>query len=287
MKPASIWRNIKSFLYFSPLLIFLIFLVLWPIIQIWYFSISEYGLMNTILLINPGSYVFDSLIFTIQVAGVTTILSVVIGYLIALFLIVRKRYIQVVVNLIRIPLFVPFIVIGFIWRAVMIPKGYGTMILNTIIQLFGYEGNVKLLGTGWAINIAHIWLYIPIAFVISYAALLSVDPDLVDAARNLGASMRHVLAKIYLPLTWRALVTSASIIFLASFVGVSIPLIIGSRITYFPVLIFYTITQKFDLAEAAALSSIFIIVSIFLGFLTYILSVRFGIGGRSYEGREA
>jgi len=274
----SMDERLKNFLYFSPLLIFFAVVLFWPLFNVFYTSSKEFGLVNALAMFKPDKYAWKSLIFTIRVAFVSTLLSAFFGYSIALILVMRKSYENVIIQVLRVPLFVPYIVIGFIWRALLAPKGYVTMILNILLTKLGFEP-INFMGKGISINIAHIWLYIPMIFIISYAALVKINPEIIEAARSLGASGWVIIKKIYLPLTWRALITGTSIVFLAAFVGVSIPLILGSEPTYFPVYIYYILNQEFDIAKASAISMVFVAISMFLGYIYFTLSIRLRRGG--------
>jgi len=265
--------KLKSFLYLSPLLIFFFVVLLYPMFNVFYVSISDFGLLNTLSLFKPGSYALKSLIFTFKTAFISTLLATVIGYSIALFLVMTKAYTNTIIQLLRIPLFVPYIVIGFMWRDLLQPQGYISVILNSILNALGLE-NYNFIGKGIAINLAHLYLYLPMIFIISYADLSKIKPEIVEAARSLGAGKWTIITKIYLPLTWKSLITASSVVFLAAFVGVSIPLILSSNPTYFPVYIYYIINNEFDPVKASAVSFIFVLISITLGYLYFYLSIK-------------
>ena len=159
--------RIREYLYLSPLLLFLGVMIIYPMSQVVHTTFTEFGLSELIETFSPGQYPLRSLMFTFRVAAVTTLLSTIIGYSIALVLRMRGVYVGSITELLRLPLFVPYIAIGFIWRALLGARGHATMIINAALTPLGFEP-LTFVGQGIGINIAHLWLYIPIVFIMMY-----------------------------------------------------------------------------------------------------------------------
>lgn len=267
----------RAFLYLTPLILFLGLMLIYPLIQIAYTTFSEFRILELLEIFNPNQYSFQSLTFTIWVTAASTVLSTIIGYSIALVLRIRRAYVDIITQILRLPLFVPYIVIGFIGRALLGPRGHVTMIINSILTPLGFEP-VTFLGRGIGIVLANIWLCIPIVFMMMYAVLLEIDEEIIEAAKSLGAKSWAIIYKVYLPLSWHGLSTASSIVFLASLVGVSIPLIMGSSPTYFPVHIFFVLVERFDRLLAKALSLLFALIAIIVAFAYFKLALK-GVRG--------
>jgi len=265
----------KVYIFFLlPLFAFILFTIIIPLLLIFYNTFTYYGIEKLGELFSIQSYALKSLLFTIFVATLSTLFSVIIGYGIALYMILKRKYIKIVMQLLRIPLFIPYITIGYIWRAFLNPRGHGTMIASMIASCFNLPAVKSLVGTGWAINIAHTWLYIPVVFSITYAVLLKINPEIIDAARSLGAKGLTLVTRIYIPLTWRAVLAAFVLVFMGSLRGVSIPLILGSNPDYFPVYIYRVLTDYYDKPLANALSFVFFIISATLAFIYFKLALR-------------
>jgi ABC-type Fe3+ transport system permease subunit len=271
--------KMQAYLYLSPLILVLGLMIIYPLIQIAHTTFTEFDLLELLEIFNPSLYSFRSLIFTLWVATATTLLSTIIGYSVALVLRTRRAYVGSITQLLRLPLFVPYIVIGFIGRALLGPRGHVTMIINGILTPLGFEP-VVFLGREIGIILAHMWICIPIIFIMMYAVLLEIDEEIIEAAKSLGAKGWTLIHKIYLPLSWHGLSTASSIVFLASLVGISIPLIMGSSPTYFPVHIFFVLVERFDRLLANAISLLFALIAITVAFVYFKLAMK-GVRGNA------
>jgi len=99
--------------------------------------------------------------------------------------------------------------------------------VNLMLQALGL-GKVDWLGSGFAgvviLEILHLY---PIMYLNASAALANVDPTLVEAARNLGASRWTTFRRVTLPLIRPGLFAGGTIVFIWSFTELGTPLMVG------------------------------------------------------------
>ena len=129
--------------------------------------------------------------------------EMVIGFFLALFVsrVVRGRVAYRTIFL--LPILIPGIVIGAIWKLMYNPD------FGVINQLFGLAG---LAGRDWlgekslalaSVIVVDIWHWTPFVFLLLLAAIESLPQDVVEAARVDGASawqeLRHVMLPMMLP----------------------------------------------------------------------------------------
>ncbi|MFD1426000.1 molybdate ABC transporter permease subunit [Kroppenstedtia sanguinis] len=90
--------------------------------------------------------------------------------------------------------------------------GFGLLILlgrnSWLGQVFEWVFSQPVVFTWWAAVIAAIVVAFPLVYQMIKTGLESIDPDLEDAARSMGAGEVQVLWFVTLPLAWRSLLTA-------------------------------------------------------------------------------
>jgi iron(III) transport system permease protein len=142
----------------------------------------------------------------------------------------------------------------------------GVVALSHPIDWLGEGGFIGII----ALEILHLF---PIFFLSVSAALANIDPALLDAAANLGASARRRFFTITLPLARPGLFASASLVFVGAFTDLGTPLIFN----------FYAAvpTQIFNASVDANTEQIgyaFVVATLVLVMALFLLVRRFGEG---------
>ena len=143
------------------------------------------------------------LLLSFQVAGVATVIVLVVGLGLALLL-ARKEFWgkQVVETVVTLPLVLPPTVVGF----------YLLFVLGRGSPLQEWLG-VDILFTWMAAVVASATVALPLMVRTSKAAIESIDPDLEKAARTLGAPEWRVFRVVTLPLAARGIVAGLVLAF--------------------------------------------------------------------------
>ena len=142
--------------------------------------------------------IIQAVTVTIVVAVVSTIISTIIGTLASIALTKQRKVIrEVTLSLNNIPVLNPEIITAvalfLLFGAFAIERGYTTMLL------------------------AHIAFSIPYVVIAVYPKVRSLDPNLTDAAYDLGATPIQALFKVILPQIKVAVIAGAAIAFTMSF----------------------------------------------------------------------
>jgi len=230
----------------APLVIFLLIMVIYPLVMAVLSSFalvhSVPGLPDTFTLdgyrdfFDPSKPALVALWFTFKVTLITAILSTASGVLLALYLKLRDLELPTAVSFtIKLPLFTPYLVIAFIFWVMLYPGGYVVNILQLVKNFIAdyyllFEQKPMLVNDpfGIAIIVCATWMRFPYAFIMSQNLLNMIDPSYEEAARNLGASRRTVVWRIFLPLIKYGLLSAALLNFLALFIAFSIPFVLGA-----------------------------------------------------------
>ncbi len=174
----------------------------------------------------------DSTVRSLKVAAATTVLSTVLGTLLA-FSIVRGRYWgkSVVNQLSLLPLIVPVIVYS--------------------IAVYGLFAQLRLIGDWYAIVLGHTVHAIPFVLIVVGAALRTYDVNYELAAMSLGASRWTAVRRITLPQIRPALVSAMFLAFISSFDELVVAMFLGGSNMTLPKKMFDNIINAIDPTIAA------------------------------------
>jgi molybdate transport system permease protein len=144
---------------------------------------------------------------TLKVAGVATLLSFLVGVILA-FLVARSRFWgrEGVDSLCTLPLVMPPTVLGYYLIVVIGRRGWlGRWLQET--------WGISLIFTWQGAALAAAVVSLPLIYKSARAAFEGVDPHLENAARTLGASELGVFFRVSLPLAWRGILAGALMAF--------------------------------------------------------------------------
>lgn len=158
-----------------------------------------------------------------------------------------------------------------------------------LILLLGYEGpvNLLLLKVGLldeparltyntlGVTIGLIYVSLPFMVLPLVASLSATDPDLVPAARSLGASSWSVLTRIVLPGTIPGMVTGCTLVFTMAMSNYVTPAMLGGGgFNVLTTLIAQDILVTYSWARGSAISVILIVIVLFVVGVGTMLSER-------------
>jgi len=164
------------------------------------------------------------------VTGVMIVL-VLVGYPIAYFLArMVRRYDTLVIYLLIIPVEINYLIRIYAWKIVLGRSG----IINMALMYLGLidEPLRFLLYSRTAVMIVLIHEWLPYVVIPVYVALKGVPPEIVEAARDLGAGRWDVFRYIYLPLSVPGLFASFVLVYIPMLGEFAIPSIVGGPSGY-------------------------------------------------------
>lgn len=203
---------------------------------------------------NSGK-IMDAIFYTIVVAILTTVISTVVGTITAIGMSKSKKVIRKSIEQINdFPIMNPEIVtaIGLLmfFSAVAIRKGFVTMLL------------------------AHIMFCIPYVILSIMPKLRSLDPNLIDAALDLGATPIQALTKVVVPQITSGIVAGALIAFTMSFDDFVISYFVtGNGVNNISIMV-YTMSKRVNPTINAISTLIIVIITVALLLLNIIPFIK-------------
>jgi spermidine/putrescine transport system permease protein len=162
---------------------------------------------------------------SILVAGVTTILALLIGYPTA-WVIARlpRRWRTVALILVVLPFWTNFLIRTYAWILLLNTQG---PLNGALVSLGVLDEPVQLLYNPAAVVAGLLYAYLPLMILPLYAAIERLDPELREAAANLGAKPARVFWTVTLPLTLPGVLIGCIFVFVPSIGNFVIPELLG------------------------------------------------------------
>lgn len=179
-----------------------------------------------------------------------------------------------VLFLVTLPFFANLIVRVYAWMLVLRPTGVLTRALDAI-GLGAIAPDLMFTETAVVIGLAYVLL--PFMFLPLYASIEKLDPALLQASEDLGASPLQGFLRVTLPLTAPGILAGCLLVFIPAFGNFVVPALLGGAKV---MLVGNTIEQQFLAARnwpfGAALAMLVLGV-LLAGLLAYALRFRRGV----------
>lgn len=159
---------------------------------------------------------------TIQLAGLATLVDLILGFPFAYILVRKVRYRDLVRGFMVFPMF-GALYIAFGLRFILLPGGW----LSPVLDLFGLQGTQLLYGLPSVVFAMAIFTF-PFMVMNVGAALSNVDPTLEEASVCLGAKPWHTFWRVVLPLTRSGLIAGTLMCFGWNVGAFAEPLLLGT-----------------------------------------------------------
>lgn len=193
---------------------------------------------------------------TLRLSLLTTVLVTLLGFPVALVL-ARSRGLsrRVQTLLIISPLLMSVVVRAYGWMLILGRQGFvGETLAALSLPRAG------LLHTEAAVLLALTESFLPFMILALAASLDRIDPDLLAAARGLGASPARAFGAVVLPLTLPGFLAGASFVLVGSLSAYAVPSLLGGAAARTFVLeIYELVTISFDWPTAAAASVVLLV----------------------------
>jgi len=198
---------------------------------------------------------------TLEIATITTILSLGIGFLTA-YVVSRApgRWRSVLIIAAVFPLLTGVVVRSFAWLIVLGKNG----ILNSALVWAGVSGApFSMLYTQGSVIVAMVYLFVPLMILTLVGVLEGIPDDLLQAAASLGATPAATFRQVVFPLAVPGLIVGAVLVFTGSFTAYATPQLLGGeRQMVMGTLLHQRAMVAFDWTGAATVAAIMVAVTI-------------------------
>jgi thiamine transport system permease protein len=214
-----------------------------------------------------GSDIWQTLLFTIWQAALSTLLTLIAGlpaaYVFSRFSFPGKRIMR---TLTMLPFILPTVVAAAGFNALLGPRGWLNLIL---MKVSGVDfPPVHFMNTFGAILLAHVFYNIAIVIRVVGSSWSQLDPRLEQSAQVLGASAWRTFTEVTFPLLKRSILVSVLLVFLFDFTSFGVILMLGGpQYATLEVAIYTQALSFLNLRMAGLISVIQLTCTVFIMFL--------------------
>ena len=197
----------------------------------------------------PWMFAFkNSLLIALPVTFISTILGTAAAY--GLYL-SRSRSVAIYTAIFLAPLAVPSVI--------------------TALALYFLMSYLNLLGTFVGLIIGHVIVSVPFVVLMVTASIRNLDPSLIKAALNLGASPVTAFRTVTLPLIFPGVAAGAILAFIQSFDEVIIAVFLAGPSQYtLPRQLFSALEYRLEPSIVAVSTLLILVTTLLLGFVEWL-----------------
>lgn len=208
-----------------PAILFYAVLFVWPLIISAWGSFTPTGKLSlqTYTQFFADDFYRSVLWRSLRISAITTLMTLIIGYPIAVYLSQSwRKGRSLVVFLVIAPMFVSAVVRSYGWIIILGPNG----LLSSFTKAIGLPmGHLLYSEAGVIIALTHVFL--PFMVIALAGSLQQIDPSLARAAQILGANGFSVFVRVILPLTLPGISAGSVIVFCLAASGFVTPALVG------------------------------------------------------------
>ena len=147
---------------------------------------------------------------SLWIAGVSTVLCLVLGFPLALFIARSGARKNLYLSLVILPFWTSFLIRTYAWMFLLRDTG----LINTLLQALGViHEPLPMLYNDGAVILGLVYGYLPFMVLPLYATLERMDASLAEAAADLGARPFETLLRVTLPLCAPGIRAGAILVF--------------------------------------------------------------------------
>lgn len=152
---------------------------------------------------------------TVYFAGVAVVLELLIGFVLAMLVSRCTTSKKLYTTIFLVPMMIVPIVVGYNFSMIYIDSGPLNQILAPFLERFGIDPRIRWLShpiaAQWSIIIADVWQWTSLTFLIFLSGFSALPPQLINAARVMGASPSQIFWRVELPLMKPAIIIAVVI----------------------------------------------------------------------------
>jgi multiple sugar transport system permease protein len=264
--------NILKYIFILPAALWIVAFTIFPFLATIHYSFANYvlgrgitayvGLENYLNVLRSGAFWY-SMFITSAYVSIAVPLELVLGFLLAWFVILCPREHNFFRPILTAPLFTMEVAIGYLGITLFTSQGG---LFAEIVDYFGIH--IPWMTTAYgglaAAIILDVWRWTPFVFLIAIAGLSAIPDEMYEAALLETSNYRHLMLYIALPLSWPVLSVALLLRLIEALKTFGIPLALtgggpGISTQLFSILNYYTTIQFFDFGKGSAMAVIYLV----------------------------
>lgn len=198
---------------------------------------------------------------TTLLALTTTIVVTVMGYSLAYSMVRFSQRTTFLLLLVILPFWTNYIVRMYAWINILQADGVLNWVGNTVGII---EGSQRFMYSHEAVLVGLVYVWLPLAVLPFYASIKTMDDDLIEAAKDLGAGPLKTFYTVTLPMTKGGVYAGVLLVAIPAFGAFVTPALLGgTEGTMIGMVIDNQFNQSFNWNFGAALGVVITVVVVF------------------------
>lgn len=265
-------RNTRlAYAFLTPALLVMVFCGVLPMAFVAYYSVHDTFAGNSFIWVGVEWYArvltsppfYAALAKSFGFATLVLLIEIPLGTYVALRMPSKGTLASVYIVLAAIPLLMPTIVVGYLWKVLTLPKAG---LLFEAIATLGLKLDMNNPIVVWAtLLLMDVWHWTSLVVLLCYAGLRAIPDDYYRAARIDGASPWAVFRYVQLPKLKLVLLIAVLLRFMDSFMIYTEAYVVtrggpGVSTTFLSHELVQVATIQFDLGQGGAMSIIYFVI---------------------------
>ncbi len=258
----------------TPYMVWALIFILIPLGMILYYGFTEktggFTIENILKIATPENS--KALFLALILSLVSTVICLLLAYPLAMVLQnISMNQSSFIVLIFILPMWMNFLLRTLAWQTLLEKTG----VINNILT-FLHLPNIAIINTPSAIVLGMVYNFLPFMVLPLYNVLIKIDPNVIDAARDLGASSFLTFWKVIFPLSLPGVISGIMMVFIPSLTTFVISdLLGGSKI----LLIGNVIEQEFKQGSNWNVGSGLSLVLMFFILISMVLMAKYDKDG--------
>ena len=195
----------------GPYLFWAVSFIIIPLIMIFYYGLTDndgkFTWMNLAKITTPEN--IKALGLALLLAFVSTVICLILAYPLAMILVGRNvNQSSFVVLVFILPMWMNFLLRTLAWQNLLEKNG----VINSVLHFFGLP-SWNIINTPTAIILGMVYNFLPFMVLPIYNVLVKIDPNVLNAARDLGASELQTFLRVTFPLSLPGVISGVTMVF--------------------------------------------------------------------------
>jgi len=185
--------------------------------------------LDNYLFLFQDPYYITIYLNSVKMAAISAGLCLLLGYPMAYFIARQPPRLRSMLLLaVILPFWISFLLRVYAWIGLLNNNG----VINNLLQWLGLiDQPLALIYNDFAVYLGIVYSYLPFMILPLYANLEKLDPDLEEAAADLGARRWQVFVDVTLPLSLPGIIAGSLLVFIPAIGEFIIPALLGGSDT--------------------------------------------------------
>lgn len=209
----------------APYLFWAITFILIPLGMVFYYGLTDktgtFTLANILAIASPEHR--KALGLSLLLSLISTVICLLLAYPLAMIL--TKLHVNqhsFIIVIFILPMWMNFLLRTLAWQTLLEKTG----VINSVLG-FLHLPALNIINTPYAIVLGMVYNFLPFMVLPLYNVLSKIDPNVINAAKDLGANEFHTFMKVILPLSVPGIISGITMVFVPALTTFVISTLLG------------------------------------------------------------